>query len=138
MNQHDADSVNHDIESARRKARREGITSATRMILMCYDKSKAKCASRKHMRESWRYLKQRLRELNLDQQGGIFRARSYCLDICTAGPLIVIMPDNCWYAHCNEAVLEQIIQQHLIQGIPVERYLLASPPPCTRVELDSQ
>ena len=85
------------LAAARRKVRKEGFASATRHILLCCDRGTAKCASRKQMRESWQYLKKRLKELKLDKRGGVFRSKSYCLDICVGGPIAVVMPDNCWY-----------------------------------------
>ncbi|MBC8353025.1 MAG: (2Fe-2S) ferredoxin domain-containing protein [Planctomycetes bacterium] len=120
------------LTAARRKVRKEGCASATRHILLCYDRGTAKCASRKQMRDSWQFLKQRLKELKLDKRGGVFRSKSYCLDICIGGPIAVVMPDNCWYGSCTPDVLEQIIQDHLLGGIPVEKYLLSRAPGCKK------
>ena len=41
---------------------------------------------------------------------------SGCLDQCEHGPVMVIYPDNVWYAYNNEGDIDRIIDNHLRSG----------------------
>lgn len=46
-----------------------------------------------------------------------------CLDQCGNGPMTVVYPEQCWYAHLKPEDAKEIVEQHLIGGQPVERCL---------------
>ena len=49
--------------------------------------------------------------------------QSLYLGVCYNGPLLVVYPDGIWYHHVDEALLERIIEEHLISGKPIEEYV---------------
>jgi len=67
------------------------------------------------------YVKKRTKELGIAGHGGARINTAGCLDRCALGPVIVVYPEDVWYTYVDREDLDEIIEEHLVHGRPVER-----------------
>ncbi|MFN7947171.1 MAG: (2Fe-2S) ferredoxin domain-containing protein [Blastocatellia bacterium] len=44
-----------------------------------------------------------------------------CLDQCESGPTVVVYPEGIWYGGVKAEDVAEIIESHIMNGVPVER-----------------
>lgn len=67
-------------------------------------------------------LKQELNRRGL--KGRVRANQAGCLDQCEHGPNIVVYPDNVWYGFVKPEDVAEIVESHIINGVPVARLVL--------------
>lgn len=91
------------------------------VFFCCNQRAGASCCAN-HNAESLRaYAKQRIKALSLDGAGHVRINNSGCLDRCSEGPTLVVYPQGTWYTYIDQADIDEIIDEHLVNGRVVER-----------------
>ena len=101
-------------------------------LLLCATATKAKCCDPDIGAASWDALKRQVRELDLENpsraQGIVLRSKADCLRICEQGPILLVWPDGTWYGGVTPERISSILQRHIIQGQPIEEWVLKTSP----------
>jgi len=84
----------------------------------------SQCCAQCNALELRDHLKRRAKELGIAGPGWVRVNTAGCLDRCAEGPVVVVYPDAIWYSYVDREDLEEILQEHLIGGRPVERLRL--------------
>lgn len=70
------------------------------------------------------YAKDRIKQLGLAGAGKVRINTAGCLDRCELGPVIVVYPEAVWYTYLDREDIDEIINEHLINGRVVHRLII--------------
>jgi (2Fe-2S) ferredoxin len=67
------------------------------------------------------HAKDRVKAQGLNGPGKVRVNKAGCLDRCELGPVAVVYPEGTWYTFVDERDIDEIVDSHLRDGVPVER-----------------
>lgn len=103
-----------------------GIGSYHRHVFLCTGPN---CCTTEEGMTAWEALKKELKEKNLlAGENACYRTKVGCLRICVHGPTMVVYPEGTWYAGMTVDRIPRFVQEHLIDGKPVEEWVFARNP----------
>lgn len=82
------------------------------------------CCADSGAEQAFKYAKDRVKAMGLDGPGKVRVNKAGCLDRCEEGPCAVIYPEGVWYHYVDEHDIDEIIESHLKNGVPVARLRL--------------
>lgn len=83
------------------------------------------CCAQHQAHEAFEHCKAQAKAAGISGPGQVRINKAGCLDRCAGGPVMVVYPEAVWYTFVDKADIDEIVQQHLVQGRVVERLQLA-------------
>jgi (2Fe-2S) ferredoxin len=103
-----------------------GIGGYVRHVFLCTGPN---CCTTEEGLAAWEELKKLLKEKNLlTGERACYRTKVGCLRICTHGPTMVVYPEGTWYHGMTRERIPRFVQEHLIEGRPIEEWIFARNP----------
>lgn len=81
----------------------------------------SQCCQQYGAQDARDYVKRRVKELGPAIPHKVRINTAGCLDRCAEGPVVVIYPEETWYTYVDRADLDEIVEEHLLNGRSVER-----------------
>lgn len=105
-----------------------GIGQYHRHVFLCVG---GECCPTEIGEAAWVVLKRQLKDRNLSLSAGpnaCYRTKVQCLRVCQDGPVAVVYPEGTWYAGLTAERMPRFVQEHLVEGKPVEEWVFARNP----------
>lgn len=80
---------------------------------------------------AWDKLKTLMKKRGLSlsrEPNACYRTKVGCLRVCQKGPILVVYPEGTWYFGMTEDKIERFVQEHLVDGQPIEDWIFARNP----------
>jgi (2Fe-2S) ferredoxin len=115
--------LHDDLQAA---ATKHNIGGYQRHVFLCTGPS---CCTPETGLAAWEALKQALKDKGLlEGDNACYRTKVGCLRICCHGPTMVVYPEGTWYHGMTPERIPRFVQEHLIEGRPVEEWIFVRNP----------
>ena len=92
------------------------------VFFCCNQRDNGAACCNNHGAQAFRdYAKGRIKQLGLAGKGSVRVNQAGCMDRCEEGPVIVVYPEEIWYTYVDQEDIDEIIEEHLVNGRVVER-----------------
>jgi len=92
------------------------------VFFCCNQRDEGKACCNDHGASAVRdYAKQKVKSLGLAGPGKVRINMAGCMDRCEEGPVLVVYPEETWYTYVDREDIDEIIDEHLLNGRIVER-----------------
>lgn len=108
-----------------------------RHVFLCVGDS---CCTAQTGAAAWECLKDELKRRNLSLAEGphaCYRTKVDCLRICSGGPILLVYPEGTWYMGMTAERIPRFVQEHLIEGRPIDEWIFARNPLSAKEDVDS-
>src|SRR5438270_4142051 len=118
--------MSDDKEKLQDVAARLGVGGYSCHVFLCTGPN---CCTEEVGQEAWDTLKKTLKDAGLVAPAGpCYRTKVGCLRICQDGPTMLVYPEGTWYHGMTAERIPRFVQQHLVEGKPVEEWVFARNP----------
>jgi len=113
-------------EQLQATAAQVGIGSYHRHVFLCTGPNSCQRAVGQ---AAWDALKLEINNRNLGSGArACYRTNVGCLRICCDGPTMLVYPEGTWYHGMTADRIPQFVQEHLIEGRPIQEWIFAGNP----------
>jgi (2Fe-2S) ferredoxin len=81
----------------------------------------SQCCQQHNAQEMRDYMKKRSKKLGLVRSGQVRINNAGCLNRCDHGPVMVVYPEAVWYSFVDKEDIDEILEEHLVNGKIVDR-----------------
>ena len=89
------------------------------------ERSNEQSCSHFQAQQTFDHCKAGVKKQGLSGPAGVRVNKAGCLDRCAGGPVVVVYPQGIWYTFVDNDDIDEIIESHLKNNVPVERLMLA-------------